>query len=275
MRIDSHQHFWKYNPQRDDWITEEMKVLQKDFLPSGLRPLLETNHIDGCVLVQSEQSSEGNAFLLKQARENAFIKGIVGWVDLRADNLSEQLSRFKQIPEIKGFRHILQSEPNRALMLEPDFMKGIRLLGKFNYTYDILIFEDQLKYIPKFVRSFPDQIFILDHLAKPGIKEKKSSEWSKEIYRLSQFPNLYCKVSGMFTEADWKQWKLIDFVPYLEVVVESFGADRLIYGSDWPVCLLAVTYQQQFEVLLDYFAKLSDHEQEKIFGLNAMRAYGI
>lgn len=275
LRIDAHQHFWNYDPLRDTWISEEMYRLQRDFLPEDLRPLLSAAGMDGSVLIQSEQSVEGNSLMLSFARDNDYIKGIIGWVDLRSAKLNEQLDYYRQFPVIKGFRHILQGEANRKLMLEGSFLKGIKALEQHSYTYDILIYKDQLKYIPAFIKDFPDQKFVLDHLAKPDIRRLETGEWERDIRTLSSFENLYCKISGMFFEADWVNWKAADFKPYLDIALEVFGPERLMYGSDWPVCLVAVTYEKQLEVLENYFSALSNDEQRAFFGGNAKRFYDL
>ncbi len=275
MRIDAHQHFWQFDPVRDSWITDEMKVLQRDFLPHDLQPQLLQQGFDGCVLVQSDQSEAHNDFLLQQAQGNDFIKGIVGWVDLQASNIEERLEHYRQVSLMKGFRHILQGEQDRAFMLQPHFMRGIGFLKKLGFTYDILIFEDQLKYIPQFVQAFPDQKFVIDHLAKPKIKDQQIDTWRKEIKAVAQYPNVWCKVSGMVTETNWQAWDKRDFIPYLDVVVEVFGTDRTLYGSDWPVCLVAASYKQQLGILKDYFASFTQAEQEQVFGGNAVAFYQL
>ena len=275
MRIDAHQHFWKYNEDRDTWITDDMAVIQKNFLPEDLRPILSENKIDGSIIVQSDQSKEENIFQLANALQHDFVKGVVGWVDLQAENLRENLEYYKEFKKLKGFRHVLQGERQRDFMLRPNFKRGIGKLREFGYTYDILIFPDQLPYTIEFVKTFPDQPFVLDHIAKPYIKDKKIENWKKDIEALAAFENVYCKVSGMVTEAHWKDWTKDDFLPYLDVVSESFGATRLMYGSDWPVCLVAASYQEVFELFNNYFSTFSSHEQELIFGNNAIRFYNL
>jgi L-fuconolactonase len=275
MRIDAHQHFWKFDPVRDSWITDDMSVLRRDFLPGDLLPLLQQNNFDGCVAVQADQSEEETRFLADFARENAFIKGVVGWVDLQADNIEERLKHFKQYEVVKGFRHILQGEKQKDLMLHARYKKGIALLEQFNFTYDILIFPDQLKFANQLVRSFPHQKFIIDHLAKPYIKTKQIEEWKKEILQIAQYENLYCKISGLITEADWHSWKTEDFIPYLDVVVEAFGSNRILFGSDWPVSLLAGSYEKVVSVVTDYFACFSKGEQDRFFGENAIQFYNL
>jgi L-fuconolactonase len=275
MRIDAHQHFWKYNEDRDTWITDDMAIIQRNFLPEDLRPVLSENKIDGSIIVQSDQSKEENIFQLANALQHDFVKGVVGWVDLQAENLSENLEYYKEFKKLKGFRHVLQGERQRDFMLRPKFKTGIGKLREFGYTYDILIFPDQLEYTIEFVKAFPDQPFVLDHIAKPYIKDKKIESWKKDIEALAAFENVYCKVSGMVTEAHWKDWTKEDFLPYLDVVSESFGATRLMFGSDWPVCLVAASYQEVFELASEYFSKFSLHEQELIFGKNAIRFYNL
>src|SRR5688572_11434909 len=207
LRIDSHQHFWNYDAENFDWITEEMSIIRKDFLPAELGHILKTNDFDGCVSVQANQNGEENDFLLAHAAQYNFIKGIVGWVDLQSDNIESRLAHYQQFPLIKGFRHVLQGEKKRDLMLTPAFKKGISLLNKYGYTYDILIFPDQLAYSTELVKHFPDQKFVLDHLAKPYIKDRKIREWETDMRAIASHENVYCKISGMVTEANWKTWK--------------------------------------------------------------------
>jgi L-fuconolactonase len=274
-RIDSHQHFWKFDPVRDAWITDEMKAIRKDFLPDDLRPLLSEVNFDGCVAVQVDQSEEDTQFLIDLAKQNDFIKGVVGWVNLQADNVEERLDYYKSFKIVKGFRHILQGEQNRKFMLDSKFMRGVALLQKYNFTYDILIYADQLKYVKDFVSALPEQKFVIDHLAKPGIKYKNLDEWKREIYMAAENDNVYCKISGMVTEADWKKWTADDFTPYLDAVVDAFGTDRIMFGSDWPVCLVAASYSQVVTISAKYFSSFSKSEQEKFFGGNAIKFYNL
>ncbi|MBC7872875.1 MAG: amidohydrolase family protein [Ferruginibacter sp.] len=274
-RVDAHQHFWKYHPVRDSWITGEMDVIRKDFLPADVESLLHENNLDGCVVVQSSQSEEENTFQLKNAGEHDFIKGIAGWVDLQADNVEERLGYYSSFKKVKGFRHVLQGEAQRDLMLAPAFMNGISKLEKFGFTYDILIFPDQLQFIPEFVAAFPGQKFVMDHIAKPAIREKRMDEWRKGIETVARFENVYCKISGMVTEADWNNWEPEDFKPYLDVVVNAFGMKRIMYGSDWPVCLLAGGYEKMIGIVSNYFSSFSHDEQGLFFGENATRFYNL
>src|SRR5215218_439367 len=197
MRIDAHQHFWKFDRVRDSWITEDMAAIQTDFLPVDLKPLLEENSYDGSIAVQADQSETETKFLIDLATQNSFIKGVVGWIDLRAQHLTERLDYFKQFNVLKGFRHILQAETQRDLMLHPDFKRGIRAINKYGFTYDILIFPDQLKFASQLVAEFGEQKFVIDHLAKPYIKFKKINEWEQDIRQIAAYENVYCKISGL------------------------------------------------------------------------------
>jgi L-fuconolactonase len=275
QRIDAHQHFWQFDPVRDSWINGEMAAIQKDFLPVELQPILQQNNMDGCVVVQSDQSEKENEFQLNNAAGFDFIKGIVGWVDLQANAVEERLAYYYSFKKMKGFRHILQGEADRALMLKPAFMNGISKLQKFGFTYDILIFPDQLKYAAELVSAFPDQKFVIDHIAKPNIKEHITGNWKKDIQALGGLKNGYCKISGMVTEADWKNWKKEDFTPYMDTVVDAFGTNRIMFGSDWPVCLVAATYDRMLDIVSDYFSSFTDDERKHFFGLNAVEFYNL
>jgi L-fuconolactonase len=275
-RIDSHQHFWKYDPVRGAWITPEMYKIQRDFMPGDLQPVLEQNGIDGCVLVQVDQSEDENDFMYDLAKAHDFIKGIVGWIDLRYPDVEQRLEYYKKYPKLKGFRHILQGEHDRALMLKPSFKRGIALLEKHGYTYDILIYPDQLGYTSEFVAHFPNQPFVLDHIAKPHIKDRYiTEEWKAAIRAVAAHENLYCKISGMVTEADWAHWKPEHFRVYLDTIVEAFGTQRIMYGSDWPVCLVAASYQQVLQIVQDYFAPFSETDKAAFFGGNAIKFYKL
>lgn len=275
LKIDAHQHFWVFNPIRDAWIDDSMSVIRRDFSPTDLAPILKAHQFDGCVAVQADQSEEQNDFLLDHAAENNIIKGVVGWVNLRASNLEERLQEYQKNPLMKGFRHVLQGEENRALMLAPDFQQGLNLLSKYNFTYDVLIFPDQLKYFVEFLKTNEPMPMVLDHIAKPNIKTGAIKDWKNDIEKLAAFENVYCKVSGMVTEADWQNWKYEDFEPYLDIVFNTFGIDRLMFGSDWPVCNVAGGYDKMLSIVTKYTAKLSQTEQEKFWGGNAQKFYNL
>jgi L-fuconolactonase len=231
--------------------------------------------MDGCIAVQADQSEEQNAFLLHLTEGNDFIKGVVGWVDLRAENIEERLEFYSHTKLMKGFRHVLQGETNRALMLEPDFKRGINLLHKYGFTYDILIFPDQLKYAAQLAQEFPNQKFVLDHIAKPDIKNGKIDEWATDINSLAANKNVYCKVSGMVTEADWHNWTNATFTKYLDVIFNAFGTGRVMFGSDWPVCLVAAEYASMNAIVSEYTQQFSAAEQDMIFGMNAVQFYNL
>jgi L-fuconolactonase len=274
MTIDSHQHFWFYNPERDTWITDEMAAIRRDFLPADLEPVLKANGIDGCVAVQADQSEAETTLLVSLANAYDFIKGVVGWVDLRANNLYDKLETYSQYEEIKGFRHVAQAEPDDFLM-RPEVIRGIRQLAAFDFTYDILIYPSQLKAALHLVREVPEVKFVVDHLAKPNITKGEINRWSNWMSELAKQPNVHCKLSGMVTEADWHNWSKKDFFPYLNVAFEQFGPDRLLFGSDWPVCLVAADYTQVKTIVEEYVAPWGDEVRAKVFGGNAVGFYGL
>lgn len=274
MKIDAHQHFWQYNPIQHEWIDDGMAVIRKDFLPTDLRPLLLENNIDGCIAVQADQTEVETKFLIDLANENNFIKGVVGWVDLQSENIVEQLAYYKQFNIVKGFRHVLQGE-EPSFMLQPNFLRGIAALKEFNFTYDILIFPKHLSAAIELVQQNPNQQFVIDHIAKPYIKAGLIDEWEKDIQTIAQFENVHCKISGMVTEADYHGWKSSDFTPYLDAVVTAFGTKRIMFGSDWPVCLVAASYQQMLQLVQQYFANFSLIEQQGFFGNNAASFYQV
>ena len=274
MVLDSHVHFWKYNKADFPWIDKNMKILQKDYLPSEFEATLKRNNVDGCIAVQAVTPEVETRFLAELANSHPFIKGVVGWTDFKANNVDTKLSELKQYPAIVGMRHIVQSEPDDFLYDEK-FRAGIALLKEFGYTYDILIYPRQLPAAVDFVRAFPEQTFIIDHCAKPDIKKREIDTWRKGITDLAMFPNVSCKLSGLVTEAGWKEWSPADFYPYLDVVFESFGTDRLMFGSDWPVMLLSGIYVQWKSLLEKYMDKFLPEEKEAVFGLTAQRIYGV
>lgn len=274
FRIDSHQHFWKYNPIRDSWINDQMKVIQRDFLPHDLAPILKENIIDGCVTVQADQTETETQFLLDLAAKNDFVKGIVGWVDLRSTELHKRLEFYSDFKKLKGFRHIVQAEPV-SFMRGAEFSRGIGALRQYNFTYDILIYPHQIQDAIWLVSHYPDQKFVIDHLAKPIIREKEFNSWSTQMKELASHMNVYCKLSGMVTEANWDKWTNEDFKPYMDFIINHFGTNRVMYGSDWPVCLLAASYKKQLNIIEEYLNTFSSSEIDKIMGENAIRFYNL
>jgi len=274
MVIDSHQHFWIFDEERDLWITPEMEVIRRNFLPEDLWPVLKANKVDGCVAVQASQTDSETEFLLHLAEANDFVRGVVGWVDLRTVNLYDQLERYSQFEKLKGFRHVAQGQPE-GFLLQPEFIKGVGQLVAFDFTYDILIYQNQLKEAYNFAVRLPNVHFVLDHIAKPLIKAQELQPWAEDIRRLAELPNVHCKVSGMVTEANWQHWGKADFRPYLDVVFEAFGTERIMYGSDWPVCLVAGEYEGAKGILTDYLSMFSDDEVRDVMGNNARRFYNL
>lgn len=253
-----------------------MSLLKRDFLPEHLSGELRAHGVDGCVAVQADQSEEETKFLLQLAEQHdSMIRGVVGWLDLSSPNLPKRLAHFTQFKKLRGVRHIAQSEPDDRFLLRPDFCRGIASLRDFNLTFDILIYPRQLPAAIELVGKFPDQKFVLDHVAKPCIRTGQIEDWSKQIRSLATHPNVYCKISGLVTEADWKNWRAADFTPCLDLAFEAFGVGRTMFGSDWPVCLLAATYRQVRDLVADYAAQLGPAAQQKIFGLNAIQFYGL
>lgn len=275
MKIDSHQHFWNYSVEEYGWIDDKMESLKRDFLPSHLAPLVESTGFDGTIAVQARQSVQETEWLLGLAEKNDLIKGVVGWVPLCSSSVNEYLNRFSKSDKFVGVRHVLQDEPDDRFMLRSDFINGMKCLGKYDLAYDLLIFPKHLEAAVELVSLFPDQHFILDHIAKPNIKSGVLGEWKNGLEHLAHMPNVWCKLSGMVTEADWYNWKNADLKPYLDVVFKAFGADRLMIGSDWPVCTVAADYQKVMDVVFDYISKLSDAEKAAILGGNAISAYKI
>jgi len=275
MRIDSHQHFWEFDAVRDAWITDEMSVLRRNFLPPDLSPELAAGAMDACVAVQADSSEEETEFLLALAARYPFIAGVVGWVDLRSPGAARRLEHYSQFEKFRGVRHIVQAEPDDQFLLRQDFCRGIAALGQFGFTYDILIYPRQLPAAVRFAERFPDQPIVVDHLAKPLIRAGEIADWERRMRALAAHPRVFCKLSGMVTEADWRGWKPADFAPYLDVVYDAFGPERLMFGSDWPVCLLAASYRQVRELAASYVRAHGPAAEAAIFGGNAVRFYGL
>ena len=275
MIIDSHQHFWNYDPIRDIWIDNSMAVLKRNFLPKDLKKIYQINSIEGCVAVQADQSEEETIFLLDQASKNSFIKGVVGWLDIKSSKLNDLLSYYTKYSAFKGLRHIVQNEKDVNFMLKSDFQRGLSFLEEYNLTYDILIKEHQMDQAIKIVKKNPNQIFILDHIGKPKISKNVDSTWIKNINELSLNENVFCKISGLVTETKFFKWEIDDFKPFLDLIFDCFGVDRVMYGSDWPVCLIASTFEDTINIVKNHISSFSDNEKNKIMSLNAIKAYNL
>lgn len=275
MRIDAHQHFWRYSVTEYGWIGQGMERLMRDHLPADLWPLMRAACVDGTIAVQARQTLQETDWLLELAAQHAFVRGVVGWVDLRSPMVREQLARYAPSRGLCGVRHVVQDEPDDQFMLRPDFLRGIATLAEFDLAYDILIFPKHLRVACELVERFPDQRFVLDHIAKPPIRDGPLSPWDADIRRLAAHPNVYCKLSGMVTEANTAAWRAADLGPYLDVVVRAFGTERLMIGSDWPVCTLAGEYAEVLRIVQDYVWQFSAEEQAAILGVNAARFYHL
>jgi L-fuconolactonase len=275
MIIDSHHHFWQYSATEYGWINDSMSILRRDFLPQDLKQAMEAAGVDGVISVQARQSLEETHWLLSLAGENKFIRGVVGWVPLVSDRVKQDLQTVAADPKLRAIRHVLQDEPDDQFMLREDFNRGISLLKEFALAYDILIHERHLPITLRFVDRHPDQVFVLDHIAKPKIKTGEKEPWAKYMKELSQRPNVFCKVSGMVDLADWQTWTQQGLREYFEIVLQAFGSERLLAGSDWPVCLVACGYKRWWDILREWTAEWTGENREKFFALNAMRAYGL
>jgi len=275
MRLDAHQHFWMYSPTDYGWISDNMAALRRDFLPHDLEPLLAAEKFDGSIAVQARQTLEETRWLLELASQSDIVKGVVGWVDLRSPDLPAQLDQFARNPKLVGVRHVVQDEPDDDFMLRSDFRRGIARLRKYNLAYDILIYPRQLPAAVRLAGEFPEQRFVLDHIAKPQIAEGRMDTWDEGIRELAEADNVWCKLSGMVTEARWHEWKPEDFRPYLDIVMNAFGPARLMIGSDWPVCTASAPYSRTIGMVREYIAQLTQHEQQQILGQNCASFYRL
>jgi L-fuconolactonase len=275
IHIDAHQHFWIYNPSEYDWIDDSMSALRRNFLPADLKPELGNNDFRGSVAVQVRQTLEETRWLLELAEHSPSILGVVGWADLRSPDIRSQLKALARNPKLVGIRHIVQSESDDRFLLRRDFLRGISALEEFDLTYDILIYTKHLQVAAEFVEQFPRQRFVLDHLAKPPIRSGEIDSWSRGIRRLANFPNVFCKLSGLVTEADWQRWQPAHIAPFLDVAFESFGPDRLMIGSDWPVCLVAAPYTQAVNVVKAYLMAQKPQWQDAVLGGNAQKFWRL
>lgn len=273
--IDSHQHFWQVGRFDYPWMTSDLGVLYRDYLPAELVPILKSNDVEKTVLVQASNSVAESRWLLNLAGENRFIAGVVGWVDLMSPDVDAQLSELTADPKFKGVRHLVESEPNDDWLIQPAVLSGLRRLSNYGLSYDLLVHTRHLKHVPQIAETCPDLALVIDHLAKPPIAKNEIDEWSLAFKPLASFPSIHCKLSGLVTEANWTSWQTDDLRPFVEVAVESFGVDRLMFGSDYPVCLLASTYDRVLNSFNEILKSLSDADREKIFSTNAARFYRV
>ncbi len=272
-RIDAHHHLWRYSKEGYGWIGPGMEALARDFLPHDLEGEVQACAIGGTIVVQAQQTAAETDWLLDLGDHSPLIRAVVGWAPLCDRELGVVLERWSSRKKLKGLRHIVQDEPDDQFILREDFNKGISSLGGTGLVYDILIYEKHLPAAIQFVDRHPQQVFVLDHVAKPRIEDQVLEPWRSKIIELAKRENVYCKLSGMVTEANWRSWSTADLRPYCEVVLSAFGPRRLMFGSDWPVCLLATSYRKWFETLSQFFSPLSDSERSLIFGEVARMVY--
>ena len=275
MRIDCHHHFWKYDPRELDWMGPGMETIRRDFFPEDLEPLLDSIDFDGAITVEARQLLKESDFLLELADKHDIVKGVVGWVDLRSPDVRDQLEKYAQHPKFCGVRHVLMDEPDREFMLHADFQRGIGYLAEFGLTYDLLILYHHLPTAIELVQKHPGQSFVVDHIGQPTIKEKMVSPWKEDLAKLARFDNVYCKLSGMVECAEWKNWKPEDFTPYLDAVIELFGTDRVMIGSNWPVCTLSGAFKPVMDIVINYIRQFPEETRERILGGNCARFYGV
>lgn len=275
MTLDSHQHFWRFELPKHDWIDDEMATIRRDFTPEDLKPILDANDIDGCIAVQADQTISETDYLLDISHKHDFVKGVVGWINLRTVLLEEILARYSNRPKLKGFRHIVQGEPDPLFMLRPEFLRGIETIGKYGYTYDILILPHQLVSALELVKQFPDQKFVIDHLAKPYAKAGYFTGWAAGMTAIAKYPNVYCKLSGLITEANYSNWTSVELLPYLRHALEIFGPNRCMFGSDWPVCRVAGDYGQVKGLVKNLLQNYSSKDQKAVFGGTCATFYGV
>jgi L-fuconolactonase len=273
--IDAHMHFWNYDANRHGWINDDMQVIRKDFLPGDAEQIFQKLGIEGCVAVQADTTEAETEFLVQLSQQHKIIKGVVGWVDLATEDLEEKLLLYSKQPIIKGFREIMQGAPDEQFMTNENFQAGLKQLAPLGFTYDVLIYHNQLPSAIKFTEKYPDQDFILDHIAKPNIKQHDWKKWRDDIRELSKNPKMYCKISGMVTEADWQRWNYENMRPYLETVGEYFGTDRICFGSDWPVCLVAAKYQDVLKIVTEFLSEVPVSEREQVLSGNITRFYKL
>ncbi|MCA9245649.1 MAG: amidohydrolase family protein [Planctomycetales bacterium] len=276
LTIDSHQHFWQIGRFDYGWMDPpQLEPIRRDRLPQDLKPLIEKVGVDATVFVQTQHNVEENRWVLSLAAQHEFIAGVVGWVDLASERCEEQLLDFKDQPKFVGIRHVTHDEPDVDFIVRPEVLRGLKVLEKHNVPFDLLFFTKHLHHATRLARELPELPMVIDHLAKPEIKLGKRENWIDNFRAAAKFPNLYCKLCGMVTEADWKHWKPADLKPYVETALELFGPERCMYGSDWPVCELAGSYDRVYHALVEALGAISESERAQIFGKTAIDFYGL
>ena len=275
--IDAHQHYWQLSQPFDySWLdAPELAAIRRDYLPSDLEPLIQSVGVDRTIFVQTQHNVAESRWVLGMAEQNDFIAGVVGWVDLASEHCEEQLLEFKDHPKFVGIRHVTQDEPDDDFIIRDDVIRGLKVLQQHNVPFDLLFYVKHLHHAATLAEQLPDLPMVIDHLAKPQIKDHRTDNWIDNFKNASQYPNIYCKLSGMITEADWKNWKPEDLRPYVETAIEAFGPERCMFGSDWPVCELAGTYEQVYNALVDVVGPIGDSERERIFGGTAAEFYRL
>ncbi|MCA9053768.1 MAG: amidohydrolase family protein [Planctomycetaceae bacterium] len=276
MVIDAHQHFWELGRFDTSWLdVPEHAAIHRSFLPGDLKPLLDDVGVTHSVFVQTQHNLEENRWALQLAEENDWLIGVVGWVDLASSACEDQVLEFKEHPSFVGVRHITQGEPDDDFIIRPDVLRGLKVLEKHGVPFDLLFYVKHLHHAQRVARECPGLKLVIDHLSKPHIKDQRLDNWEANLRAAAKFPNMHCKLSGMITEADWKQWKPADLKPYVQIALDAFGPDRLMYGSDWPVCVLAGSYRQVFEALQEALGPISEEEHAHIFERTAREFYGL
>jgi L-fuconolactonase len=273
--VDSHQHFWQVGRFDYPWMTPEVEVLCRDYLPPALAPVLERNGVEQTILVQASNSLEETRWLLKLADQNSFIAGVVGWVDLTADGIEDQLDEFTAHPRFKGVRHLVESEPQDDWLAQPKVLANLRTLAGRGLAYDLLVHTRHLKYASMVADRCPELRLVVDHSAKPPIARGEIDDWSRGLREIASRSNVWCKLSGLVTEADWTGWRIEDLKPCVEFALEVFGPQRMMFGSDWPVCLLAASYDQVADAAQSILAEISEDDRHRIFAANAIDFYRI
>jgi len=277
LTIDAHQHFWQLSkPFNHGWLEAPQNApIRRDFLPEHLEPHLRTAGVDRTIVVQTQHNLEENRWLLGLAARHRFIAGVVGWVDLASPACAEQVEEFKAQPKFVGVRHITQDEPDNDFLLRPEVLRGLKVLETHGVPFDLLLYVKHLRHVPALARRLPALPMVIDHLAKPRIKERQTDDWLPHFRAAAAFANVYCKLSGMITEADWQRWQAADLRFYVQTALECFGPERCLFGSDWPVCELAGTYQQVYDALNDALEPISQDARNQIFGATARHFYQI